>query len=171
MIANTQANLAQPKKLRVGWFSFSCCEDSTILMTEMMNDHYQEWLKLIDFRHALILKSNNVLDELDVAFIEGAIASGEQEAKVKEIRAKSKKVVAVGACAVIGLPSGQRNAFDSSTKQEIRFLLTQLKYGETVKKLEDVIIVDEKVPGCPMNTETFLVVLNKCLVEFGIRHK
>ena len=30
-------------KLVVGWFSFTCCEDSTILFTELLNDHLDEW--------------------------------------------------------------------------------------------------------------------------------
>ena len=33
----------QHKRLVVGWFSFTCCEDSTILFTELLNDHFDEW--------------------------------------------------------------------------------------------------------------------------------
>jgi len=78
------------KKLRVGWFTFSCCEDNTVVMTEIMNDYWQEWKRLIDFRYAKALKSKNVLDELDVAFVEGAISSEDQVKRLKEIREKSK---------------------------------------------------------------------------------
>jgi coenzyme F420-reducing hydrogenase gamma subunit len=60
------------KRLLVGWFSFTCCEDSTILLTELLNDHLDEWKKVIDFRHIKALKTNNSLAGLDVAFIEGA---------------------------------------------------------------------------------------------------
>jgi len=31
------------KKLKIGWFSFTCCEDSTIMFTEMLNDHFFAW--------------------------------------------------------------------------------------------------------------------------------
>ncbi|HBT92647.1 MAG TPA: hypothetical protein DEA87_04205, partial [Candidatus Veblenbacteria bacterium] len=75
------------KKLRVGWFTFSCCEDSTILFTELMNDRWQVWKKLLDFRHARVLQTNNTMDEMDVAFVEGALASPEHVAKLKDIRA------------------------------------------------------------------------------------
>jgi hypothetical protein len=61
------------KRLVVGWFSFTCCEDSTILFTELLNDHLDEWKELIEFRHMKALKTNNSLSGLDVAFIEGAI--------------------------------------------------------------------------------------------------
>ena len=40
------------EKIKPGWFSCSCCEDSTIVMTEIMNDDWKEWKNLFDFRHA-----------------------------------------------------------------------------------------------------------------------
>ena len=46
------------KKLRVGWFSFSCCEDSTIIFTELLNDHWQEWKDKIEFVDALVLDTS-----------------------------------------------------------------------------------------------------------------
>lgn len=160
---------AQQKKLAIGWFSFSCCEDSTVMMTELMNDHWQEWVRVINFVDAKILKSkNNKTTPLDVAFIEGAIASDKQADEVKAIRARSKKVVAIGACACTGMPSSQRNAFDEKTRQEIQFLVDRFKLADRVRKLEEVIPVDAKVPGCPMNTDVFLKVLEDELKEFKI---
>lgn len=156
------------KKLKIGWFSFSCCEDSTIIFTELMNEHWEEWIKLIEFRHIKILQTHNRLDNLDVAFIEGAVASAEHEQKVKAIRKNAVKVVAVGACACTGMPSAQRNSFPEELQKKIDFLLERFNYGEKVKKLSEVITVDESLPGCPMNEEQFLAVLNKLLKEFEI---
>ncbi len=154
------------QKIRIGWFSFSCCEDSTIVMTELMNDHWQEWKELFDFRHARVLKKNNVLDELDIAFVEGAIASPEHETKLKEIRAKSKKVVAIGACAVIGMPSGQRNTFDDQQKAEIQHLIDRFQALPKVLKVSDVVKVDAAVPGCPMDPKLFLQAVDTLVKEF-----
>ena len=41
--------IKEVKKLKVGWFTFTCSEDSTIMFTELMNEHYEEWFRLIDF--------------------------------------------------------------------------------------------------------------------------
>src|SRR3989344_452907 len=144
------------EKIKIGWFSFSCCEDSTIVFTEIMNDHWQDWKKMFDFRHVRVLKSHNILDSLDVAFIEGAISSDEQAAKVKEIREKSKIVVAIGACAVVGMPAGQRNFFTEGQKKEIEFLVARFGALPKVLKLSDVIKVDAEVGGCPMDPNKFL---------------
>ena len=156
------------KKLKIGWFSFSCCEDSTIVFTELMNDNWQEWSKLIEFQHVKILQTKNKLEGLDVAFIEGAIASPEHEKQVKKIRENARKVVAIGACAVTGMPSAQRNEFPEEIQEKIEFLLEKFNYGGKVRKLDEVIQVDEKVPGCPMSEEKFLEIINKLLKEFKI---
>ncbi len=152
-------------RIKVGWFSFSCCEDNTVVMTEVMNDHWQEWKKLFDFRHARVMKSHNVLDELDIAFIEGAIASEEHEKKLLEIREKSKKLVAVGACAIVGMPAGQRNTFTPEQNAEIQYLIARFAALPRVLKVSDVVKVDAEVPGCPMEPTTFLAVVNKLVNE------
>ncbi|MFH0927858.1 MAG: hypothetical protein V1821_00105 [bacterium] len=152
-------------KIRIGWFSFSCCEDSTILMTELLNDHWQVWKELFDFRHFSVLKKNNILDRLDIAFVEGALASKGQVARVKEIRKKSKLVVAIGSCACMGLPSGQRNTFSPGQQAEIQFLIDRFGALPKVLKLTDVIAVDAEVPGCPMDPKIFLEVVDEAVAK------
>jgi len=157
------------KKLVIGWFSFTCSEDSTILLTELLNDHLDEWKKVVEFRHLKALKTKNSLDGLDVAFVEGAISSDTQEREVKKIRDNAKYVVAIGACACTGMPSGSRNAFVSEQiNEKIKWYMSHFDYSAKVKKLEEIIKVDDKVDGCPMNVPTFLEILNKYLKIFKI---
>lgn len=160
-----QAVPAKSAKIRVGWFSFSCCEDNTVVFTELMNDHWQDWKKLFDFRHARVLKSKNVLDELDIAFIEGAIASEDHIAKLKEIREKSKKLVAIGACAVVGMPAAQRNYFNEEQRKEIEFLIARFSALPKVLKVADVVKVDAEVGGCPMDPNKFLQVVGQAVKD------
>lgn len=151
-------------KLRVGWFSFTCCEDSTIIFTELMNTRWQEWKNKIDFVHAKVLKkSPDIIPDMDIAFVEGAITGELQEQKLKNIRQKAKKLIAIGSCAVIGSPSNQRNFFNRSQLDEIMPILQKFKYKEKVLKLSDIVTVDETVPGCPMDEKKFLEIFNKYL--------
>lgn len=154
-----------PQKIKIGWFSFSCCEDNTVVMTEVMNDHWQEWKAMFDFRHARVLKSKNVMDEFDIAFIEGAIASDRQAATARDIRKRSKKLVAVGACACIGLPAGQRNTFTPEQQTEIAPLVARFSALPKVLKVSDVVKVDVEIPGCPMDPNTFLTKVNALVKE------
>src|SRR5215217_7010560 len=159
----------QPKRLVVGWFSFTCCEDSTILFTELLNDYFDEWKKVIEFRHMKTLKTNNALTGLDVAFIEGAISSESQAKEAQQIRENARYVVAIGACACTGQPSTSRNQFASEQINErIRWYLSHFNYAKEVKRLNEVIRVDDMVRGCPMKLSSFLQILKKYLELFDI---
>lgn len=154
------------EKKRVGWFSFTCSEDSTIIFTELLNIHYKEWLSRIEFVHAKILRKDEYseIQDMDVAFVEGAISSDSQEEKLIKIREKTKMLVAIGACAVTGAPSNQRNLFSEENIAEIKHILETFKYKEKVLKVSDVVKVDDVVPGCPMNETIFLEIFNKYIV-------
>ncbi len=155
-------------KLRIGWFTFTCCEDSSIVFLELMNRDYFKWKQQLDFRYCKMLKSKNVLDELDVAFVEGAISNDREKEKLLEIRAKSRYLVAIGSCACTGYPSAQRNDFPDHMKARIQPFLEKWDLYKDVLRLDQVVKVDERVDGCPMFEAIFLRVLDKYLKEFGI---
>jgi len=152
-------------KKRVGWFTFTCCEDNTIMFTELLNRYYKVWLPKIDFVHARIFRkeAGKELTPMDIAFVEGAINSDRQAARLREIRGKAAILIAIGSCAVTGSPSNQRNAFNESQLEEIRPILKAFNYNEKTLKLSDVVTVDESVPGCPMNEQAFIDIMNKYL--------
>ena len=161
--------IAAKKKLVIGWFSFTCSEDSTILLTELLNEHLDEWKKVVEFRFFKALKSKNILKDLDVAFIEGAISSEKQAAEARKIRENTKYVVAIGSCACTGLPSASRNQLlPDKINEKIKFYLSHFDYSDKVKKLADVIKVDDMVDGCPMNVPNFMAILKKYLDLFQI---
>lgn len=156
------------KKLRIGWFSFTCCEDSTMIWIELMNDNFFKWKDLLDIRYARVLKKNNELEDIDVAFVEGAITTTGDAKKLAEIRKNCKRLVAIGSCAINGMPAAQRNMFDEKLKEEIDFLIKRFKQMDTVKTVKELVKIDDEVPGCPMEEGVFLNILDKYLKEFGV---
>ena len=158
------------KKLAVSWVTFACCEDSSIMFVEMLNQHFFEWKEKLEFRYCPLLKSrNNSFEGSDVTFVEGAIATKEDEEKLKMIREKSKRIVAIGSCACTGLPSAQRNSFDEPTRREIMIIVERFGHLEKVHPIKDIVKVDYQVPGCPMDERIFLSVLEKVLAEFEVK--
>jgi coenzyme F420-reducing hydrogenase gamma subunit len=115
------------------------------------------------------LKTNNSLSGLDVAFIEGAISSESQAREARQIRENAEYVVAIGACACTGQPSTSRNQFASEQINErIRWYLSHFDYAKEVRRLNEVIEVDDMVRGCPMKVPSFLETLEKYLEQFDI---
>lgn len=158
----------EKKKLRIGWFSFTCCEDSTIVFTELLNTNYRQWIKNIDFVHFKTIQTKNKWRQMDVAFVEGAIASSSQEERLLKIRSLANKLVAVGACACSGMPSSQRNSFPPQKLEGITPLLQKFGHAQNVRTVAQCVKVDDRINGCPMTETQFLQVLNKYLIDFGI---
>jgi coenzyme F420-reducing hydrogenase gamma subunit len=158
---------AQPK-LSIAWYSFACCEDSTIMFAELLNDYFFEFKKHFNVIDASVFAGKRDTDSpLDIAFVEGAANSPEHEEQMKKIRTRAKKVVAIGSCACTGMPSAHRNTFNQNQLTEINHLLTIFNFSDKVKKVADVIPIDAQVPGCPMDLDNFVKAVNGLLVEFG----
>jgi len=166
IIPNTTG--ASGRKLIIGWFSFTCSEDSTIILTELLNDHLSEWKNLVEFRYLKALKSNNKIENLDVAFVEGAISSPTQEEELKNIRANSRYLVAIGACACTGQPSSSRNDLvPEDVNYKIQWYLSHFDYSQKNRKLADIVKVDDLVNGCPMDANLFIETLQKYIELLG----
>lgn len=153
------------EKLAIGWFTFTCSEDSTILFIELLNQNYFRWKELVEFRHCKPLKSMNVDGPFDVAFIEGAISTEREEDELRRIRGVSTKLVAVGSCACTGMPAGQRNAFNSEAMGCIRPFLEKHRLREKVVPVKSIVKVDESLPGCPMVPSQFVALLERYIAE------
>lgn len=128
------------------------------------------WPVALDFKRQDI----EALDdgEIAVSFINGSVRLGEQEGMVKLLRAKSRLVVAFGACAHLGGIPGLANFTNREeifqraykevpsvenpegvlpqTKTDIGGAELELpEFYDTVKPLDQVISVDYYLPGCP----------------------
>lgn len=154
-------------RLRVGFFSFTGCEGCLVEFLEILNHKYFEWAPLLDVRYCRLLKGRNHLDEMDVAFVEGAISSEKEVERLRKIRALAKRVVAIGSCAISGAPNNWRNRFDASTQAEIRPVLERFGHRPRVCGIGEIIPVDCVVPGCPILDRKFIEILEKYLLEFG----
>lgn len=157
-----------PAKLNIAWYSFACCEDSSIMFAEFLNDYFFEFKSHFNLVDATIFSDKRDQEcPLDIAFIEGASNSPEHEEKIKKLRERAKKVVAIGSCACTGMPSAHRNNFDKDQLAEINHLIEKFNFSDHVKKLDEVITVDAKIPGCPMDLGDFATAVNGLLTEFG----
>jgi NAD-reducing hydrogenase small subunit len=111
---------------------------------------------------------------VDVALVEGAVSTDEDEHKIKLIREHTRILVALGDCAVTGNVPIMRNAFPVDALFERAYketatirqqnpadhLPTLLKRARPV---HEVVPVDVHVPGCPPSADTIHVVLTELL--------
>ena len=158
----------EQKKLRIGIFSFTGDEGCVIVFEELLNTHLFEWKDLVEITSARVLQTKSEIKDIDVAFVEGAIATNHEEKMIKKIRKNSKKLVAIGSCAILGDPSNHRNYFDAERLKEIEFILQRFAHLPKVHPLKDFVRVDATVPGCPASGQGLIDAVSKYLVEFGV---
>jgi F420-non-reducing hydrogenase small subunit len=166
--------MARPKVVFYWCASCGGCEESVVDLGEALLELAEQveiclWPVALDHKYADL---ETIADgDVAVAFINGAIRTGEQERIARLLRRKAQLVVAFGACAMSGgvpalanLTSRRaiftRSYLDSPTvvnpdgvtprpRAQVDGHPVELPaFHETVHKLADVIEVDYSVPGC-----------------------
>jgi coenzyme F420-reducing hydrogenase gamma subunit len=151
-------------KPKVAFFDFACCEGCQLQIVNLENELLDLLLHVdvVEFREAMSERA----DRYDIAFIEGSINRPEDEERLKDIRARSGLLVAMGACACTGNINYYRNYRSNEWNLNEVYgkdaNLPNLAPG-TVKAVDEVVKVDAYLPGCPMNKYEF-VELAKSLV-------
>jgi NAD-reducing hydrogenase small subunit len=122
--------------------------------------------ELIDIVYSPIVDAKEFPDYVDIALVEGAVASVDDEKKIKKVRAHSKLLVAMGDCAVAGNVPSMRNPIGSqailerayienaTAQQQIPCVVVP-KLLEVVRPIHDFVKVDVFLPGCPPSADTF----------------
>ncbi|MFC1965656.1 NADH:ubiquinone oxidoreductase [Chloroflexota bacterium] len=151
-------------KPRLAIFDFACCEGCQLQIVDM-EEELLELISVVDpveWREAISDHS----EEYDIAIVEGSITRPEDEERLKEIRARASTLIALGACATTGGVNKLKNRFDI---EDVKYCV----YGDAgdlphldtapTKALDEVVKVDYKVHGCPINNREFAYIV-RCLL-------
>ncbi|BCR06569.1 cytochrome b [Desulfuromonas versatilis] len=150
-------------KPRIGFFDFTGCEGCQLTVLNLEEEFLEllELVEIVEFREVM----SGAAESLDIAFVEGSICRPQEVERLKAIRARSKTLVALGACAdtagvnALGhfrdLQQMRREIYGGDAPQ----LLT-----EPPRPLQAWVQVDHRVPGCPIDGREFLAVLQALLM-------
>jgi coenzyme F420-reducing hydrogenase gamma subunit len=142
------------KRPTVGFFSFTCCEGCEF--TVLFLDNLVELLEKLDVKHFHLIKEKNKEAKFDLAFVEGAITTKKEAAKLKRIRSQSKFLVALGACACHGGIPAMRNFIES--KELGKYVYNQQMLDDSIEaqQISNFIAVDYFMYGCPIIKKEFV---------------
>lgn len=151
-------------KPRIAIFDFACCEGCQLQIVNLE----EEILDLlgvvqpVEWREAISDQS----EEYDIALVEGSITRPEDEEKLKKIRERAKILIALGSCATTGGVNKIKNNFEMDEVRTCVYgkdgSMPHLNTAPT-KALDEVVKVDYKVHGCPINNRE-LVYFVQCLL-------
>ncbi len=150
-------------KLRAGFFDFTGCEGCQLAVL-LLGEELLDLLALVD-----VVEFREVMDgrggDLDVAFVEGSICGPEQEARVREVRERSRVVVALGSCADTGGVNALVHDLDPGASHGIVYGREHPPARTGLPRpVSEVVRVDVRVPGCPVDGAEFLQVLQSLAV-------
>jgi NAD-reducing hydrogenase small subunit len=156
-------NLPSKLKLATVWLDgCSGCHMSILDMDERLI----ELTEFVDIVYSPIVDTKEFPDMVDIALVEGAVASVDDEKNIRKVRAHSKMLVAMGDCAVAGNVPSMRNPIgpdailhrayieNASAQAQIPCVVVP-KLLKTVRPIHEFVTVDMFLPGCPPSADTF----------------
>jgi coenzyme F420-reducing hydrogenase gamma subunit len=149
------------QKKKVGIFSFTCDEGCSIYLIEIFNKKLLGWLEKIELVYFLSVKNYKEVGELDIAIVEGSIMTERDKKEIEDIRGKTKILIGMGNCTITGLPSCQRNSFNTEQLKEIEADMARFKFLPKCLAVKQAVKLDAEVPGCPMDEKRFIEVFEK----------
>ena len=124
----------------------------------------------------LLIDSKTIPEDVDMALVEGGVSTERDLELLKEIRSRSKQVVAMGSCACFGGIPSLTNLDDRKSLLKDVYMNMAANAESTipnkdvpsvlkfVQPLSEVIQVDYQIPGCPVEEEEVLEAI-KALLE------
>lgn len=149
-------------KPKIAFFDFASCEGDqlTVVNLEEKLLDVLAHVDVVSFREAMKEHS----DDYDIAFIEGSCTRASDEERLRKIRGNAKTIVAMGACAVTGGINALKNARPlEAVRKDVYGDRWQQYDTYPTKAVGDVIKVDYKIYGCPVNKNELVKVIKALL--------
>ena len=163
------------KKVRVGTIWLDGCSGCHMSFLDM-DEKLIELSNYMDVVYSPYIDEKNIPENVDLFIVEGALSTDHDLDIIHEIRKNSKKILALGDCAVTGNISAIKNLFgtDEVLKRgyhELSDVNIDTYPNKVVPKLLDKVIplneavkIDYFVPGCPTPANVIYEVI-KSIIE------
>lgn len=141
----------------VGIFGLTGCAGDQLVIINC-EDQLLDIIDALDIRDFLMASSDNDTEcELDVAFVDGAVLSKRDEEHLRQIRERSRLLVAIGTCAVWGgVAAMDRDANRGKLLKDIYGDLGKEYDSTAARALHEVVTVDLSISGCPIEKDQIL---------------
>ena len=120
---------------------------------------------LVDVCYSPIADVKEFPESVDITLVEGAVANQDHLRELRSIRQRTKLLVAFGDCAVTGNVTALRNLFSVEDVLQRAYRETAVVVGvptgndivprllDRVLRVQDVVLVDHFLPGCPPSAD------------------
>jgi len=117
----------------------------------------------VDIAHFLEARSHTDPGPYDVCLVEGSVTTEEEAERIRDLRARSKVLIAIGACATAGGLQGLKNFASLEEYTGIVYPRPEYIHAEDLYPVLGALEVDYELQGCPIDKGQLLGALTALL--------
>jgi sulfhydrogenase subunit delta len=152
-----------PQQPRLAVFKFASCDGCQLSLLDC-EDELLAVAGAVEIAYFAEASSRLLSGPYDVALVEGSITTAHDATRIREIRAQSRALITIGACATAGGIQALRNFADHA--EFMRAVYAAPEYIDSLATSTPVaehVRVDFELRGCPINRHQLLEVLTSFL--------
>lgn len=154
--------MTEKDKPKIGIISLTSCEGCEVSILSL-GQKLLNLEKKVDISQFRYLEEEPWPDHFDIVFVEGTPITKEEIKTLKKARKKADKLGVLGNCAALGGVQEIKNYEDKEKiARQIYSEKTKIQNPD-LKEVDNFVKVDFKVPGCPVNPEEFLEIINQLI--------
>jgi len=153
----------QPIRPRVAVWKFSSCDGCQLSLLEL-EDELLALVGAVEIAFFPEASREYGKPPYDISLVEGSVTTPHEAEAIKEVRAHSKALIAIGACATAGGIQSLRNFAD--VREFTKIVYAHPEYIHTLDKATPIsahVKVDFELRGCPVSKWQLLELLNATL--------
>lgn len=150
-------------KPKLAVWKFASCDGCQLTLLDL-EDELLDIVGAIDIAYFPEATSREVAGPYDLSLVEGSVTTAHDAVRIKEIRAQSTTLVSIGACATAGGVQALKNF--ANVNEFISIVYANPDYIDTLgtsTAIEDHVMVDFEMRGCPISKHQLLEVVDAFL--------
>jgi len=152
---------------KVAVHKFSSCDGCQLAFLNL-GESLLQLSEQVEILHFLEAGMSEADAQVDIAFVEGSLSTPDELERIKQVRANSRFLVSIGACATSGglqalrNLDGQHDAWRDAIYARPEFIQTL----QDVKPIASLVDVDLELWGCPVSSPQIVAAVRSLL--FGV---
>ena len=150
-------------KPKLAVWKFSSCDGCQLSLLDC-EDELLTVADSVQIAYFLEASRAEIAGPFDISLVEGSITTAHEAERIRRVRAQSRMLITIGACATAGGIQALKNLRD--TQQLVEAVYAHPEYIDTLDTstpVQDHVPVDLELRGCPIDRRQLLEVLNATL--------
>ncbi len=149
-MARGRARRGGARKPRLAVWKFTSCDGCQLTLLDL-EDELLAIAEVLEIAYFPEATSRPIRGRFDLSLVEGSITTPEERERIREVRRRSRRLVAIGACATAGGIQALRNFADVADYARIVYARPDhIRTLATSTPIADHVTVDFELRGCPI---------------------